>query len=278
VLGVALIVNGCGSSTVTPNPSGQALGRPSPAASKDVLPSSTPQATARTTPPPGTVTSFTTQTLTEGNRLLTLEFVGGKLFSALDHCSRAYAGWAEAVGDQLEVAVIDVTPPLILPNGGTPPGCDAIGYERTVTVHLAEPFVGARVHDLAGYLHFLRAPEGLVTLSGLPAGWLLRSERDVEDSPTGRWQRTYSPVANPDTGTSKGKIDLYQSFGGPVNVTGGDQQGTVTVNGGSATLYRFAPDGELVLVWPLGSDELALVANETDFPIDRLIILAESAR
>jgi hypothetical protein len=224
------------------------------------------------------VTSFTTQTLTEGNRLLTIDFVGGRLFSALDHCSRAYAGWAEAVGDQLEVAVIDVTPPLILPNGGEPPGCDAIGYERTVTVRLAEPFVGSRVHDLAGYLHFLRAPEGLVTLSGLPANWLLRSERDVEDSRTGRWQRTYSPVANPDAGTSKGKIDLYQSFGGPVNVTGGDQQGTVTVNGGAATLYRNGPDGELVLVWRLGSDELALVANETDVPIDRLITLAESAR
>jgi hypothetical protein len=85
-------------------------------------------------------------------------------------------------------------------------------------------------------------------------------------------------VANPDAGTSKGKVDLYQAFDGPVNVTGGDQQGTVTVNGRAATLYRNAPDGELVLVWRLGSDELALVANETDFPIDRLIILAESAR
>lgn len=241
------------------------------------MPQATPQATPRTTPPPGTVTSFTNQTLTEGNRLLTLEFVGGRIFSPLDHCSRAYAGWAEAVGDQLEVAVIDVTPPLILPNGATPAACDAMGYGRTVSVRLAEPFLGSRVHDLAGYVHFLRPPEGLVELQGLPAGWLPRAERDVEGSPTGRWQRTYSLVANPDAGTSKGKVDFYQAFGGPVEVTGGEEQRIVTVNGGAATLYRYAPDGELVLVWALGSDDLALVANETDFPVDRLITLAESA-
>ena len=37
------------------------------------------------------------------------------------------------------------------------------------------------------------------------------------------------------------------------------------------------PDGELVLVWTLGTDGLALVANETDFSVGELISLAESA-
>ena len=82
-------------------------------------------------------------------------------------------------------------------------------------------------------------------------GWTLKLERDVEESPTGRWQRTWTRAGAPDPQTSKGKIDLYQAFGGPADVTGGDEISHVLVNGNDATLYRFAPDGELVLVWGL---------------------------
>ena len=224
-----------------------------------------------TTPPPGGIVQFSNVELSDGKRVLTIDFVGGRFSASGDPCSRDYAGWAEAVGDRLAVAIVDVTPPR--------PSviCTAEGYGRSVAVRLPVPFVGSRIDDLAGYVHFLRAPTGLAELGGLPAGWLLRAEADVAESPTGRWLRTYSPAAVPPTGTSKGRIDLYQAFGGPASVSGGEEHRTVTVNGQRATLYRSPPDGELVLEWMLGTDGLALVANETDVSVEALIELADSA-
>jgi hypothetical protein len=124
-------------------------------------------------------------------------------------------------------------------------------------------------------VHLLRAPDRLAQLTALPATWLQTSEGDVQDSPTGRWRRTYTQegAATPNGAT----LDLYEAIGGPVEVTGGDDERQVTVNGTDATLYRHATSGELVLVWSLGGDGLALVANEKDFTESALIALAESA-
>jgi hypothetical protein len=208
--------------------------------------------------------------LADGGRRLTLRFVGGPVYKVSHRCSHQYAGWAEQVGDVLEVAVVDVTPHLPLP-------CDALGFGRSLEIRLPTPFTGSQINDRAGYVHFLRAPDGLVQLRGLPAGWLLRAEGDVQESPTGRWLRTYSPEPHPRSGTSRNRVDFIEAFGGPAGVTGGEEQPTVTVNGQNATLYRHAPTGELVLVWMLGSDGLALAVNESDFSVDQLITLAESA-
>ena len=223
--------------------------------------------------PAGLLVPFDSAALLDGNRVLTLQFVGGRLYSASDPCSRAYAGWAQPDGDVLDAAVVDVTPP---PPGG-PIACTAEGHDRTVSIPLAQPYLGSRVRDRAGDLHFVRQPAGLVELHGLPAGWLLRSEGDVEGSPSGRWLRTYSPLAQPNIATSKNKLDLYQAFGGPADVSGGDTEQAVSVNGQNATLYRSTTDGELVLDWMLGTNGLALDANEADFSVAQLIRLAESA-
>ena len=115
----------------------------------------------------------------------------------------------------------------------------------------------------------------MCTSCALPAAWDQTSEGDVEDSPTGRWRRTYT-LDGAGEGPG-GRLDLYQSFGAPVDVTGGEEQSTVTVNGADATLYRNAASGELVLVWSLGEDGLALVANEADFTPEALVSLADSA-
>ncbi len=150
-----------------------------------------------------------------------------------------------------------------------------MGHARSLEVNLHEPFTGSVWRDLSGYLHFLAPPEGLVELADLPAGWELRAQRDVEESPTGRWERTYSP--DPSLADNTRSVVLYQSFDGPVNVTGGTEERQVVVNGLPATLYLWPPNGELVLVWRLGNDGLALVAYEQQFSVDELIGLAESA-
>ena len=263
---LCVLLAGCGA----PVPSLTPAGSSGPATQPDslALPSQTVSS------PAGLLVPFDSAVLMDGNRVLTLHFVGGRLYSASDPCSRAYAGWAQRDGDVLDAAVVDVTPP---PPGG-PIACTLEGYDRTVSIPLAQPYLGSRVQDRAGDVHFVRQPAGLVELHGLPASWLLRSEGDVKGSPTsGRWLRTYSPLAQPDTGTSKNKLDFYQAFDGPADVSGGDAEQAVSVNGQTATLYRSTTDGELVLDWMLGTNGLALDANEADFSVAQLIQFAESA-
>ena len=197
--------------------------------------------------------------------------MGWREYAADDPCSAEYKATATVVDGVLEVGVEESRRPT--PTEGT--GCDAMGHARSLEVDLDEPFTGSVWRDLNGYVHFLAPPDGLVELAGLPDGWELRAQRDVEESPTGRWERTYSP--DPSLVDATQSVVLYQSFDGPVNVTGGTEERQVVVNGRPATLYRHAPNGELVLVWRLGNDGLALVAYEQQFSIDELIDLAESA-
>lgn len=211
--------------------------------------------------------------LSEDGRRIKLDFGGARAYSPDDLCSGDYGATTAVVEGILEVGVSGVAGPP----RPTAQSCDSIGYERSLEVVLSEPFTGSAWRDLYGpYLHFLAPPQGLVELTGLPAGWVLRAGRDMEESPTGRWQRTYSPDASPADETKT--VVLYQSFDGPVNVTGGTGQRRVVVNGQTATLYRNPPNGELVLVWRLGNDDLALVAYESEFSIDELVLLAESAK
>jgi hypothetical protein len=52
----------------------------------------------------------------------------------------------------------------------------------------------------------------------------------------------------------------------------------VTVKGASAILSREPDNGELVLVWRLGSDGMGLIASESDFSAAELIRFAEGFR
>ena len=210
-------------------------------------------------------------TLSKGGRYLSLDFVGARAYSSNDPCSADYEATVTVVDDVLEIGVEESRRPT--PTEGT--ACDAMGYARSLRVDLNEPFTGSVWRDLNGYLHFLAPPDGLVELAGLPDGWELRAQRDVEESLTGRWERTYSP--DPLLVDATQSVVLYQSFEGPVNVTGGTEERQVVVNGRPAILYRWPPNGELVLIWRLGNDGLALVAYEKRFSVDELIALAESA-
>ncbi len=249
-----------------PTPTTSSEASPSATASSAVEPppwSPEPTHDARYTPIDGLV-------LSADGRRINLAFVGARAFSLGDPCSSDYTATTAVVDGVLDVGLLAAASPP-RPSAQS---CDAIGFERSLEEALSEPFSGSAWRDLFGpYLHFLAPPDGLVELTGMPAGWVLRGERDVEESPTGRWERTYSPDAD-----ATKTVVLYQSFGGPVNITGGAEQRQVDVNGKTATLYRNPPNGELVLVWRLGNDELALVAYESEFSIDELIVLAESAK
>jgi hypothetical protein len=260
VVAVVLMLGGCG------DPISSALGLPS---------------TVDRQPQPGDRrVQIDDLELSEDERTVRLRFTGGPPFDRDDPCSTDYVAVGEVRDGVLEIAVIEtVSSGELLPQQPNDDGvlCDAMGHPRTLEIELAEPFLGSTVRDLSGNVRFLSAPEGLVELAGLPDGWTLRSENDVGGSPTGRWQRHYAPSDDEPGEGSRGALDFYQAFGGPVNVSGGDEQRSVQVGAATGTLYRQAPSGELVLVWDLDGTGLALVANEADFPEDVLIDLAASA-
>ncbi len=237
---------------------------PTPTAAPTAVPNPTdgPPRDVRYTP-------ISTLARSADGRRIDLTFVGAKSFAANDPCSADYAATTKVVGGVLEVGVFESRRPAL-----PVVACDAVGYSRRLSVDLPVPFTGTTWRDLFGpYVHFLSAPSGLVRIT-IPDGLSLVRERDVEDSETGRWERTYAPAAD---APPERTLVLYQAFGGPANVTGGDETRQVTVNDKPATLYRHPPSGELVLVWELGGDGLALVGYEPAFTPERLIAIAESA-
>jgi uncharacterized protein YndB with AHSA1/START domain len=241
---------------------------PSPAAPS---PTASPPGSA---PPWAWLTWFETVTLGEDRRTVHLSFIGGPEYSPTDPCSDDYDARAEIVGDTLVVALFGVDRPKV----PLPPmaACPGAGYQRSLDIELTEPFTGYRVEDLAGYVHFLSRPEGLIGLS-LPDGWLLREERNISMSPTGRWQRTYSPLARLPAGGIAGRLELYQAFDGSTYVLDGDDRSIVSVNGAPAVLWRSFTEGEFGLQWMHGRDGLAIVASEADFSDEQLIAMAETA-
>jgi hypothetical protein len=264
----------------TPAPAIPATATPAPSAAPSSAPPATPiRAMPQPTPawsptalalPDGRITALQSLSLTTDHRSLAVRFVGGKPYDAADPCSTDYRGLAVEHDGRLQVAVVEVVG--LRPTGSVL--CDAIGYARELTIALDGPFGGNTVYDMAGYTHFLAPPPGLVKVDGLPKGWSLRTSRDVEESPTGRWQRIWSPVADPTKDDPQ--VSLIQAIGGPSDVSGGNETRQVTINGLPATLWRFAPTGELLLTWQFGADGMALVANERDFTQEQFLALAAS--
>ncbi len=217
--------------------------------------------------------SFENVLLADDGRSVRVDFVGGKEFDPDDPCSLAYHGTAEIADEELEIGIYAEQHPKPLPPDT---GCAAMGYPRTLVLALDEPFTGTVVRDLAGQVFMLAPPAGLAQIGALPEGWELRREGNILGSSTPRWERVWSPDPDPWPAEGDSMLSLYQASGGPVSTTGGDLQPPVEVNGERATFYLHPPTGEMVLVWGLGDDELALVGNLNDFSQDEFIALAES--
>jgi len=227
-------------------------------------------------PPPGAPVRIDTAAISGDGSTLTVGFTGGKDYDPTDPCTNHYFGWARETEGALRVKVVDDTPRPA--SGPTQVACDAMGYGRTIAIHLDRPFPGFRVEDLAGYVHFVRPPDGLATID-VPDGWTLVAQGDTEESTSGRWQRTWTRGGPPDPATSRGQIALYQSFDSPADPTGGGGDlSRVQVNGTPAALYPNPADGQLGLVWTVGGDGMGLIVNEADFSQDAAIRLAETVR
>jgi hypothetical protein len=220
------------------------------------------------------VTSFDSWTFSSDRRSITVGFTGDREFDPDDPCSIAYRGTAAMDGDELVIGIYAKPFPGDVPKDLM---CTMEGHSRSLTLQLGAPFHGTRIRDLAGQVFFLEAPPRLVQIGGLPEGWVLQSARSLPESPTGRWARVYAPPGHVAvTGSSVGQVELIQAFGAPANVSGGDPQPDVIVNGETATFYFWASAGEFVLVWKVGADGVALVGNIADFTQEQFIAVAKS--
>jgi hypothetical protein len=228
----------------------------------------TPTATDQDVASPVLIDEWTFST---DRRSITVMFTGGPEWDADDLCSIDYQGTAAIDGEELDISITGIRP------HGSPPGgvaCPALSMRRSLTLELTEPFKGNQLHDLAGQIFFLQRPAGLVEITGLPVGWLQRSSTSLKGSPTGSWQRVYSPLNIP--GPEDRQVKLIQTFGAPAGVTGGQRQPDVSVNGEPATFYLSAPTGDMILDWELGSDGIALEGDLRDFTPEQFTALAES--
>lgn len=218
--------------------------------------------------------SFDAWALATDRKSVTVTFIGGRVFHPNDPCSISYRGTAVIDGDELVMGIYPEPFPGEVPDELV---CDAAGYERSLTLELSDAFEGNQVRDVAGQMWFLERPADLVEITGLPDAWVLRSEKSLPESPTGRWARIYAPPDSPlDVGSSRGLVQLFQAFGAPAGVTGGEPQPDVRVNGEEAASYFWEPSGEMVLVWKIGEDGVALAGNRSDFTEDDFVALAES--
>jgi len=217
--------------------------------------------------------SVETVTFSADGRQVNVDFIGGRPFEPNDPCSVAYRGTARIVGDQLEIGVYPEPNPATLPPAVA---CTAEGHPRHLTLSLDQPFTGNLVHDLAGQMLFLGPPDGLAQITGLPAGWELRRQDSIGGSLTPRWERIWSPQADPWPANHSSMVTLIQAFGGAVNATGGLPGTPMKVNGQPATLFLWEPSGDMTVEWSLGEDGVALDGYLADFSPEQFIALAES--
>lgn len=217
--------------------------------------------------------SFEGVTLVDDGRSVRVDFIGGPEFDPNDPCSIAYEGTAEVVGEELRIGIFAIQHPMPLP---PEQGCASMGYSRSIVLSLSEPFEGSVIRDLAGGVLFLEAPPGLATIGELPDGWELRREGNILGGTAPRWERVWSPDPDPSPAQGDSMLILIQAFGGPVEATGSEPQRAVLVNGRDAAYWMHPATGEMLLVWSLGDDELALVGYLEDFTEAEFIGLAGS--
>jgi hypothetical protein len=211
--------------------------------------------------------------------VLSVDFVGAPIYERDNPCFHDYTVGANEVDGIIQLTIVELDPPPMQPPplpSGVEMSCPSVGFYRHAEVDLSEPFNGTTVESSGG-VFFIAPPKGLVELGGVPDGWSVAASEDLPESPSGRWQRSWSNADMLPHQSEPGRFDLIQAFGSNVGVTGGEQVAGPRVNGRLALLWIWDPTGELVLVWQLDGLGLALVANEADFAVEQLVELAESA-
>ncbi len=159
------------------------------------------------------------RTSADGESLL-LFFVGAAEYQPGDPCSSRYLATVEETDTEVNVAVRGERPRA--PDGSESYACRAIGYGRTVTVELAQPF-GDRKLIVLGAERDVFDGATLAQPSWIPDGWEERSEQPAGFSgdPAAAWARTWAPPsAEPRDGACVPGNSGFTLFEGAADIVG----------------------------------------------------------
>ncbi len=211
--------------------------------------------------------------LLPGGRSIDVVVVGGAPMSDGKPCGTDYALASSTInGRTLEVLVRQTAQRV-----GECVLTELVCCEHHFTIALAADDRIDQVRDLGARfdrVFLLTRPMGLYELRGMPAGWELR--REWADW-GGTWTRLYSPLADPQPGSSD-TLTFITTFGGQIVTEPEALQSPVIVNGNEAQYQRY-PDvnNQIQLQWLANGQKLTLETYEQHFSINDLVALANNA-
>lgn len=221
----------------------------------------------------GSPVSLDHVTLAPDGKSVDVVVLGGAPLSDGKPCGTDYA----LASSSTNGPVLEVTVKQTADRVGDCALTELVCCEHSFNVPLPEGQPIDRVRDMSASFErdfFIARPSGLYELHGLPAGWELR--REWADW-GGSWSRLYSPLADPQPGSTDTLL-FRTTRGGHIVTEPEALQRPVTVNGKDAQYQRYPDvDSQIQLQWLAGDDALTLETFEHDFSIEQLTALANGA-
>ncbi|MBT8194293.1 MAG: hypothetical protein HKO63_10060 [Acidimicrobiia bacterium] len=223
----------------------------------------------------GELQSIDRFSLSADRTTLEVGFVGGAPYDPDNPCSTNYEATSEWLGDVLEVGVVKTKGMGHgVGFGNQSLACPAMGYFRTETIDLDEPFDGSEIRDANGeHRRLFRTGNELATLTGLPSGWEVQVQSESPETRGGGWIKVYGPYDDPSQ-----QVVFVQAFDGYPHIWRaftGDER--ITVDGVDGRLFH-TPNGHQGIWWKPGTEGYALYAFEDVFTLEELLALAETVQ
>ncbi len=208
-----------------------------------------------------------------GGRDILIKLIGGREWKAGDPCSVAYHVQVTESATQVRLRLGQSSPPDRRPPlpPGSGYGCASIGYDRSITAHLARP-LGARQVIEAQFdrIHPIFDGETLASIGWLPDGWHQLSEGGFTVAGGAlHWNRRFGPHRPDRTRTPCAPTEA--GFGlseGPVDRVGPPPASGDDVHRTKANYQQYDPR-DARLLW-IEHSRLYVVASTTVCEGDRL--------
>ncbi len=237
--------------------------------------------------PPGPLIKLESGRLSDDGTTITVIFTAGKPFDPANPCARedirAWAGPDDEGGLGVAVGSFTVPSAATFAPDGRLMGCTLEGWTHEAHLHLAAPYAGRSIRDLAANrVLWVDPPEPYIVPGGLPDGWVLEQDFSSGWETPAVWTSVFAaPDVNPDFGWGDpGHLVLRQGLeGAPAAVLEDPATAEhVTVAGRACTLRRDAVSGQLELAWSFDGVPLLLTGYEQDLTRETFLAFAAALR
>ncbi|MCA1846572.1 MAG: hypothetical protein LC792_25925, partial [Actinobacteria bacterium] len=198
-----------------------------------------------------------------GGRDILIKLIGGPEWKADNPCTVAYHVEVAETATQVRLRIGESSPPdrRPPPPSGSVYGCGDVGYDRSITAHLARP-LGSRQVVEAQFDRIRPVFDGdsLATVGWLPDSWHQLSEGGSTNSGELQWSRRFGPDLPASAGNRCTPSDSGLVLSeGPVDRTGPPPAAGDDVHGTKASYQQYDPR-DARLVWT-EHDRLYIVAS-----------------